>query len=325
MGYDVEIIHPKLFFNFPCPRYSEIPLALPLGGKLGQRLSKFDYSAIHIATEGPLGLAARAFCIRNSIPFTTAYHTKFPEYVEARFGLSAKWGFRYMRWFHSQSEAVLAPSPSLIKSLQEKGFRNLRLWGRGVNLDLFKPTPYSWEDFCEDHQVMRSKRPSRILLFVGRVAVEKNIEAFLSLRCPGLKVVVGDGPERQSLQLRYPDALFLGGMASEDLPRLYSLADVFVFPSLTDTFGLVLLEALACGTPVAAFPVTGPLDVLGERGPGALDRDLETAVRKASSISREACVQFAARHSWRKSAEVFLGELESLITGISLDVSLQEG
>lgn len=310
---ETEVIHPGMFWKVPSGVDPEVSLVLGARWELGRRLKRRDYFALHIATEGPLGWAARSFCIRNKIPFTTAYHTRFPEYLEARVGLPARWTLKYLRHFHRPSSAVLVSTPSLLEELQSVGFENLKLWSRGVDLSLFSARPeYTWTDFCEETGLRLGRRPSRILLYVGRVAVEKNIEAFLDLRTPGLKVVVGDGPHRAVLEKKFPGAVFLGKKKPEELSRYYSLADVFVFPSRTDTFGLVLLEALACGTPVAAFPVVGPKDVIGSRGVGALSEDLNEAVRLALECSPADCRAYAETFSWEACGRRFLENLAPL-------------
>jgi glycosyltransferase involved in cell wall biosynthesis len=313
LGYEVEVIHPQLFWSIPSGVDPEVRLAPYSQRAISKRLSRFDYSAIHIATEGPLGWAARSFCRKNKIPFTTAYHTRFPEYLEARMGIPSRWIRRYLKHFHAASVGVLVSTQSLKEELEGEGYRNVKLWSRGVDLKKFSPQNYRWEDFCRDHQLPIVRRPSKILLYLGRVAVEKNIEEFLKLKSPGLKVVVGDGPQREELQKRYPDAVFLGKKHPDSLSQYYSLADVFVFPSKTDTFGLVLLEALSCGTPIAAYPVMGPKDVVGSSGPGCLDWDLDSAVRGAIKISREDCRRFAESFSWRACAEIFISHLSPLI------------
>ena len=254
--------------------------------------------AIHIATEGPLGLAARRYCLRRKLPFTTAYHTRFPEYVHARWRVPLRLSYAFMRRFHRPSQGVMVATASMESALSQRGMGNFRRWSRGVDLDLFRPRDKDFLDF-----------PRPISLFVGRVAVEKNIGAFLDLDLPGTKCVVGDGPALAELRVRYPEARFLGARSGEDLARHYAAADVFVFPSLTDTFGLVMLEALAAGVPVAAYPVEGPLDVIGDSGAGCLDADLGRAARAALAIPPERCRAHALTFSWRHSAEQFLGNL----------------
>lgn len=299
MGNSVHMLTPEGFTSLPCPTYPEIRLALVGPRSVGKVVSQFLPCAIHIATEGPLGLAARRFCVKRGIPFTTAFHTRFPEYIEARFRLPISWTYPLMRWFHKHSAVVMAPTPAVVENLRRRKFDKARLWGRGVSTDLFKPGPKVPID---------GNKP--VLLSVGRVAVEKNIEAFLDLKQEGTKVVVGDGPMLESLKSRYPEVLFVGAKQGEELVSYFNAADVFVFPSRTDTFGLVMLEALACGVPVAAYPVTGPRDVITDPKVGCLDEDLETAVAKALTLKREDCVAFAHRHSWTASATTFRSYLQ---------------
>lgn len=305
-GHEVGVIGPDLFRTFPCPTYPEIPLALVTAGAIGRRIAEFSPDAVHVATEGPLGIAARAWLRRRQLPFTTAYHTKFPEYVHARTRLPLALLYGLIRRFHAPSRAVLVPSSSVHRELEARGFGNLRLWCHGVDTEVFRPDARNLLDL-----------PRPIHMYVGRVTVEKNLPAFLDLPLPGSKVVVGSGPAREALIRRYPDARFFIADGDEQLRRYYSAADVFVFPSRTDTFGLVMLEALACGVPVAAFPVTGPLDVLGLAGPGetsagVLDEDLARAAHRALSKERAACVVHAARFSWETVADRFLAALAPL-------------
>ncbi|WP_224044976.1 glycosyltransferase family 4 protein, partial [Paraburkholderia unamae] len=255
LGHQVDMLTPLEFRTMPCPTYPEIKLSLFPKRHLRERVSAFGPDAIHIATEGPLGLAARRYAIDHDLPFTTAYHTRFPEYVQARFGIPLAATYRFLRWFHKPSLAVMAPTPVVKTDLEKFGFTNVVLWTRGVDLDIFRPM---------ESKVLNTARP--IFLYVGRVAVEKNVEAFLKLDLPGSKWVCGEGPALAELKSRYPQANYLGVLNQPELAKVYAAADVFVFPSRTDTFGLVLLEALACGTPVAAYPVTGPIDVLGTGG-----------------------------------------------------------
>lgn len=290
LGHQVDVIEPSLFHTLPLPGYSEIRVAPGPWRRMGELVRGLAPDAIHIATEGPLGVAARAWSVRRQIPFTTSLHTKFPEYLHDRTGLPLSVGYRFMRWFHRPAARVLVTTRHHRDELAAKGFSNLVVWGRGVDVERFRPLPRSVAD-----------RPR--LLYVGRVASEKNIEAFLALGIDADKVVVGDGPERKALEARFPGAAWLGYRYGEALTREYARADAFVFPSRTDTFGLVMLEAMACGTPVAAYPVTGPLDVVSEGVNGALDTDLGEAVRRALAVSRTNCREFALRHSWRTVAE----------------------
>ncbi|MDR5732345.1 glycosyltransferase family 1 protein [Caballeronia sp. LZ025] len=298
LGHRVEMLTPLEFRTIPCPTYPEIRLSLMPRRRVAERIDTFDPDALHIATEGPLGLAARAYALRHKLPFTTAYHTRFPEYVKARFGIPLAATYRFLRWFHRPSQAVMAPTPVVKNDLEHYGFTNVVLWTRGVDLDIFHPM---------DSKVLNTARP--IFLYVGRVAVEKNVEAFLKLDLPGSKWVAGEGPALAELKSRYAGVNYLGVLSQPELAKVYAAADVFVFPSRTDTFGLVLLEALACGTPVAAFPVTGPIDVLGQHGPGALNEDLREACLQALTIDRADARAWAERFSWRAASEQFASHL----------------
>jgi glycosyltransferase involved in cell wall biosynthesis len=302
-GHQVDIIAPDQFRSLPCPSYPEIRLAVPPAGSVGARIAASAPDAIHIATEGPLGLAARRWCITQQRPFTTAYHTQFPDYVAKRTGLPARWFWRYIRWFHGPAHAVLVSTPSLARQLGAHGLPQSRHWGRGVALDRFHPAVV--------HHSALADLPRPIQLYVGRIAVEKNIEAFLANGHSGSKVVVGAGPALTALKRRYPRVSFMGALHGEELASVYASADVFVFPSKTDTFGLVMIEALACGTPVAAFPVPGPLDVLQE-GVGCMDEDLDQAISGALHCSRTACADFGRRFTWAASAHQFLAALAPL-------------
>ena len=298
MGCEVDFITPDRFRTFPCPTYPEIRLAVLPQRRLARFIDGYQPAAIHIATEGPLGHAARRYCLRRGLPFTTAFHTRFPEYVQARSGVPVALTYAVLRRFHRPAARIMVATPSLRSELERRGFRNLAMWGRGVDLELFRPRPKT---------ALPGPRPA--WLYVGRVAVEKNIRAFLALDLPGTKHIVGDGPMLEELRRRHPEAQFHGARHGEALAAAYAAADVFVFPSLTDTFGLVLLEALASGVPVAAYPVTGPRDVIGDAPVGALDADLGRAARRALEADPAACRAFAERHSWRASAEQFLGNL----------------
>lgn len=299
-GHAVSVIGPDRFRSVPCPTYPEIRLAVTGSGAVGRMIEEAAPHALHIATEGPLGLAARRWCLRRGLPFTTAYHTQFPEYVAARAGVPLAWTWAFLRWFHGASAAVLASTETVARSLRAHGIRHVRPWGRGVDLDCFRgdapPLP----------RLTGLTRP--IQLFVGRVAVEKNIEAFLDTRHPGSRIVVGDGPARAALARRYPDVSFLGSLTGAALAGAYAAADVFVFPSRTDTFGLVMIESLACGTPVAAYPVAGPVDVL-DPSVSCLDHDLERAITGALTRDRAACAAYGRRFSWEASARQFLDAL----------------
>ncbi len=306
-GHQVLVISPDLFANaIPCPTYPELPITLWPRARARELLATFDAEAIHIATEGPIGAAARDFCLRFGRPFTTAYHTKFPEYLAARTRLPARWFHAAMRRFHAASSGVMVPSSAVHAELASYGYRNLRLWSHGVDSDSFVPGPKTYLD--------ADSLPRPIFLYVGRVTIDKNLSAFLDLDLPGSKVVVGSGPARKNLVRRYPSALFrIAGEA--ELPSYYNAADVFVFPSRTDTFGLVMLEALACGVPVAAFPVTGPGDVIGDSQAGRLDEDLRAAALGALTISPEVCRARALELSWDRVVDQFLGYLVPIRQG----------
>ncbi|HEY0832887.1 MAG TPA: glycosyltransferase family 1 protein [Azospirillum sp.] len=298
MGHTVEVIGPDRFRTIPMPTYPEIRLALGAGRRLPAMIDALRPDCIHIATEGPLGFAARRYCLKRGMPFTTAYHTRFPEYVRDRLPVPLALSYAVVRRFHRPSAAVMVATPSIEQDLRTRGFTNIRRWTRGVDTDLFHPRDKGFLDLA---------RP--VLMYVGRVAVEKNLEDFLRLDTPGTKVVVGDGPARAELTAKYPGVVWAGARHGEELAAYYAAADVFVFPSRTDTFGLVLLEALASGVPVAAYPVPGPLDVVNGSGAGCLDEDLGRAVAGALRIAPEVCRDHALNFSWRKSAEQFLANL----------------
>ncbi|TCS62112.1 glycosyltransferase involved in cell wall biosynthesis [Varunaivibrio sulfuroxidans] len=297
-GHEAVVIGPDRFSSIPCPTYPEIRLAIAPGGKLTKLIEDAMPAAIHIATEGPLGVAARRYCLKRGHPFTTAYHTRFPQYIHSRFRIPCAWSYRFLRWFHNPSSAIMVATQSIEDDLRARGFTRIRRWSRGVDTKMFHP---------RDKQFLSGPRP--ISLYVGRIAVEKNIDDFLSLDLPGTKYVVGDGPQMAHLQKRHPEVRFVGMKSGEDLARHYAAADVFVFPSRTDTFGLVLLEALASGVPVAAYPVAGPLDVIGGTDAGVLDEDLRTAVLKALGIPAETCRALAGRYSWAACTEQFIANL----------------
>ncbi len=299
-GHEVAVISPDLFRSIPCPSYGEIRLAFAGWRKVGRMIRAFAPQAIHISTEGPLGLAARRWCLKTGFPFTTAYHTRFPEYVAARLPVSPAFVWRFIRWFHRPARHIMVATRSLARELADQGLPQTMPWERGVDHALFRPDRAPHPAF--------DALPRPIQLYVGRVAVEKNIEAFLNTAQPGTKVIVGDGPALDALKARHPDALFLGKLGGEALARAYAGADVFVFPSRTDTFGLVMIEALACGTPVAAFPVSGPVDVLDPRS-GAMAEDLDAAVDRALTLDRADAAAYGRTFGWRASAEQFLGAL----------------
>jgi glycosyltransferase involved in cell wall biosynthesis len=307
MGHVVDVIGPDRFRTVPCPTYPDIALSLLPRRRLIRMIESFAPDALHIATEGPLGLAARGWAKRTGFAFTTAFHTRFAEYVRARTGLPVQPIYAWMRRFHSAGQGTMVATQSLRDELSARGFRNIRPWTRGVELDLFKQYP-------GEAPVEFVGLPRPIFIYVGRVAVEKNIGAFLDLDLPGSKVVVGGGPQLASLRSAHPDVTFTGPRYGEALARAYATADVFVFPSLTDTFGLVILESLACGTPVAAYPVTGPKDILAnaEGKVGVVNADLRVAALEALSADRFACRKHAERYSWRACAEIFLSHLVPL-------------
>jgi glycosyltransferase involved in cell wall biosynthesis len=303
-GNTVYYITPDLFRTFPLPTYSEIRLAVAPYRMIARIINVYQPDAIHIATEGPLGHAARKFCVRHEHPYTTSFHTRFPEYVNARTKLPISWGYAILRRFHNPASAVMVATPTLQKELEEKGFHNLRIWSRGVDLALFRP-----DALGDAPPPLDVKGP--MWLYVGRVAVEKNIQAFLDLDLDGTKVVVGSGPMLEELRAKYRNVVFTGPKFGEELARIYAQADVFVFPSKTDTFGLVVVEALAAGTPVAAYPVQGPADILEGTTVGAVDDDLEAACRKAlNCASPEECRAHAEKFSWEACTRQFLSNLD---------------
>ncbi len=294
-GVEISFLTPESFRTFALPSYPDLRVALPRLAKIARLIAAARPDSIHIATEGPIGLLVRRYCRKHNVPFTTSFHTRFPEYISARMPVPEAWIWRAPRRFHGPSPAVMAATPALAAELRARGFPNVVLWPRGVDSGQFHPRAGADLDL-----------PRPIFICVGRVAVEKNLEAFLALDLPGTKVIVGDGPERASLAHKYPQAVFLGSRQGEALAEAYAAADVFVFPSKTDTFGLVLLEALASGLPVAAFPVTGPRDVIGAAPVGVLNDDLRAACLSALTISRQACLAFAARYTWEASARIFV-------------------
>ncbi|MEO1046309.1 MAG: glycosyltransferase family 1 protein [Pseudomonadota bacterium] len=302
-GHEICVISPDQYLSVPCPSYPEIRLALARTASVSRKICDFAPDAIHIATEGPLGLAARRHCLRHGLPFTTAYHTQFPDYVARRIGISADYIWPYIRWFHGPAEQTMVATASIRAQLAEQGLERLTHWGRGVDLDCFRPdtpAPALYDDL-----------PRPIQLYVGRVAVEKNIGAFLDTSHPGSKVVVGDGPALESLKAAYPQAHFAGVQKGRALAGYYANADIFVFPSRTDTFGLVMIEALASGTPVAAYPVAGPKDIIRD-GIGVLDDDLERAIAIALRCDRDAAARYGRTFSWETSARQFLSALKPL-------------
>ena len=300
-GHDVKVIEARQFPNIPCPTYPEIRLAAPLLGRLRRELDAFEPQAIHIATEGPLGWAARHYCRAEGLAFTTSFHTRFPEYLRARLPLlPLSVGYGQLRRFHRAAARTMVSTPALAEELAGRGFSNLAVWPRGVDTERFRPAPKG-----------HLKGPRPVFMYLGRVAVEKNIEDFLRADLPGSKYVVGDGPARRELQSRYPSVHFTGAKTAEALSAHLAAADCLVFPSRTDTFGLVMMEALACGVPVAAYPVAGPLQVIRHRETGYLDEDLAAAARKAVRLNPLRCRAWAERHSWENATRTFLGLLVS--------------
>ena len=298
-GHGVCVVSPAAFRSFPCPTYPEVPVVLAPKRRLARLLDEFGPDALHITTEGPLGLAGRAWCLERGLPFTTSFHTRFPEYLRLRLPVPLSLGYAYLRRFHGAAQRTLVPTPSMKHDLEARGFRNLVVWARGVDTELFQPREVSLLRYAE--------RP--MLLYVGRVAVEKNIEAFLALDVPGSKLVIGDGPARAELERRYPEVRFLGYKHGLDLAEHIAAADVFVFPSRTDTFGLVLLEAMACGVPAAAYPVTGPIDVIHNGVNGCVAPDLATAVREALKLDGSGARRYALAHSWQAVSKDFFDHL----------------
>jgi glycosyltransferase involved in cell wall biosynthesis len=307
MGHEVEIIHPGLGYKtYPLPTYPDIQIALGAKKDIARRFKEFEPEAIHIATEGPLGMAARSLCLKWKLPFTTSYHTKLPEYINARFKfIPTAVGYAFMRWFHNSGGRMMVTTPSMRDDLMARGFKNLTPWARGVDVELFNPDKrhMNGEDLFEGME-----RP--IWINVGRVAVEKNIECFLELDLPGTKVVVGDGPLLEELKKKYTDAVFTGSKFGDELARHFADADVFVFPSWTDTFGLVNLEAMACGTPVAAFPAHGPKDIIPGSGGGFINDDIRQACLDCLEIDRAAPRAHAEKHSWKQCAIDFVVNLK---------------
>jgi glycosyltransferase involved in cell wall biosynthesis len=307
LGAEIDFLTPEGFPSLAVPTYPGLRIALPNRREIAGRIETVSPDAIHIATEGPIGWAVRGYCRRRKLAFTTSYTTRFPEYIAVRTIIPAALTYAVLRHFHAAGAMTMVATASLRQELGARGFKKLGTWTRGVDTDLFSPDGPAELDL-----------PRPIFITMGRVAVEKNLEAFLSLDLPGSKVVIGDGPQKAELERRYPEAKFLGEKTGKDLTSHLAAADVFVFPSRTDTFGVVQLEALACGTPVAAFPVTGPLDVIADHPIGALDRDLRSACIRALSISREACRNFALERSWENSARQFIGNLSALQPSRSL-------
>ena len=299
-GHEVVVLGPDRFRNVPAPTYPEIRLALATPRSVGRIIDEADPDAVHIATEGPLGLNARWCLTRRRMPFTTSFHTLFPQYLKLRFGIPARWTFAGLRRFHGGAALTMYNTPSMCEMLESYGFSNLVQWIRGVDTALFRPI-----------EPIELDLPRPIQIYVGRIAVEKSIEDFLQADTPGSKVLVGDGPQREELEQKYPDAYFAGVKQGDELVAHYCAADVFVFPSRTDTLGLVNLEAMACGIPVAAYPVQGPKDVVADSGAGVLDEDLAVAIKGAIGIDPAVCRARALEHTWENSARQFEANLVS--------------
>jgi len=297
-GHEVIVVNPTDFRTLPCPTYPEIRLSLFPGRGVRAQLDAFAPDAIHIATEGPLGIAARRYCLRRKLRFTTSYHTQFPQYLRKRAPVPERFSYAWLRRYHGRAERTLVPTEQQRRDLVDQGFGNVVIWSRGVDTELFRPLERDFLDL-----------PRPVCIYVGRVAVEKNLEAMLAAPLPGTKLIVGDGPDLEKLRTRFPDALFIGYRFGEELVQHLAAADVFVFPSRTDTFGLVMLEAMACGTPVAAYPVTGPIDVVNQGVSGWLDDDISVAVANALTLSRVDCRAAALERTWGRATDQFMSHL----------------
>ena len=304
LGVTIDFLTPDGFPSIPVPTYPGLRCAFPGRRAIARRIEQARPDAIHVATEGPIGYMVRAYCLAHGRSFTTSYTTRFPEYISARVPIPESWSYATLRRFHAAAVVTMVSTLSLMADLRQRGFKNLGMWTRGVDTMLFRP-----------EQAILLDLPRPIFLSAGRIAVEKNLEAFLSLDLPGSKVVIGAGPQETELRRRYPEVTFLGLLEGEALAAHLAAADVFVFPSLTDTFGVVQLEALASGVPVAAFPVTGPRDVVGTNPVGVLDNDLRAACLGALRVSRKACRAFALTQSWEKSAQQFIGNVSQAVNG----------
>ena len=298
LGHTVKLFDPSLFKAMPCPGYPHFHLAFLCGPRLRPLIEQFKPDAIHIATEGPVGYAARRYCRHKKYRYTTSLHSRYPEYLNMRVGFPLVISHTYLRWFHRKSARIMVATESLQRELSNKGYKKLVRWSLGVDTELFHPS---------DKSFIQDKRP--IVMYTGRIAIEKNVEAFLQLELPGTKYIVGDGPQREELTNQYPDVRFVGYKQGQELGHYMAAADVFVFPSKTDTFGLVLLEALACGVPVATYPVSGPIDVISDSEVGTLDNNLQTAVLKSLSLNADDCRRYALKYSWQHSARRFVENL----------------
>jgi len=309
LNHEILFLEPGAFRTLPCPTYPEIRLALIGPRAVRKQIADCQPDHIHIATEGPIGFMTRRFCLRQKRHFTTSFHTRFPEYLAARFPVKKAWCYALQRWFHNAGVGTMVATESLAHELKERGFNPLLPWSRGVDIELFRP-----------RNVRLFGRDGPVFLYVGRVAIEKNIEAFLRLDLPGKKVVVGDGPQRKALMAKYPDAIFTGPKQGVELADHYASADVFVFPSMTDTYGIVLLEALASGLPIAALPVTGPKDIVRPGETGILDEDLGSAARAAQKLDPNHCRRQAETYSWAKCANQFFDNIASVYKGADANV-----
>ena len=308
-GHEVALITPNLFRTIPCPSYPEIRIALLPYRKVARLIANFQPNALHIATEGPLGFAARRYCVAHRLRFTTSYHTQFPQYLRSRWPIPTSVSYRFLRWFHGAAAGCMVSTPTVQTELENQGFNNIVRWRRGVDTQLFRP---------RDKQFLQLPRP--IAAYVGRVAIEKNVDAFLRMPWKGSKIVIGDGPERSRCQSQFPQATYVGYRFGADLAAHLAAADILVFPSLTDTFGLVNLEAMACGVPVAAYPVTGPIDVIEDGQTGALDQDLAAAAERALRIDPSACRAAALRSSWDNCTR----EFESNLVAVKASAAIKQ-
>ena len=297
-GHEVLVVSPLNFRSFAYPLYKEVRFSILPKRKMKKILRDFSPDRVHISTEGPIGLAARSLCKKQGLEFTSAYHTHFPQYLKQHLGIPEFVTWKYMKWFHSSSLKVLASSETTAQMLKAHGISKSVAWTRGIDRTVFFPR--------ENSEFENMERP--ILLHVGRVSQEKNIDAFLKLNVPGTKVVVGDGPQRKQLEEKFPNAVFLGWRFGESLARAYSGADVLVFPSRSDTFGMVMIESLACGTPIAAFPVCGPVDIVENGVNGEMNEDLSIAISHALSVSRERCLESSQKWSWENAAEMLINK-----------------
>ena len=302
MGHEVRVISPNGMASIPAPSYPEIRLALAPWFQIARQMKELRPHAIHIATEGPIGNAMRWYCRRHELPFTTAYHTRYPEYLNARWPIPLSVSYAWLRKFHGAAARTFVSSDSVRDELAARRFEHLHRWQRGVNLELFRPMSGALP-------AELAGLPRPLMAYMGRVAIEKNIEAFLRAKVPGTKVIIGNGPARDALSKAHPDALFMGYRFGDELAAMLSAADVFVFPSLTDTFGLAMIEALACGVPVAAFPVPGPIDVIEPGVTGVLNEDLAAAIQGALLLNRRVCAERAKAFTWEAATEQFLDGL----------------